>query len=206
MFIDEQQVEAFYDAVLRPDYEGASLTLSDAVTRGAKVVGETTVGAAIPWLKAEAKIGGEGTRTHEVGKQTTLSVISNAYRHLLALAIHYATELPDRLVLRRDDGTAYAGKAVVTDEWVRDDFSQKSPRALVFLDLPRETKFIPAALELTDGRTLLLFDRLAAELQHPGGVVAPDYPGSGATPAERDAYWQWFTNQYKDRKALAVVE
>jgi hypothetical protein len=190
MFIDEEQVEAFYDAVLRPDYEGATLTLSAAVTRSNKIVGETTVGAAIPWLaKAEASVGGEHSRAHEAGRQTTLNVISNAYRHLVALAIHYATEQPERLVLRGDRG-AYGGpvlenqqwvqKEFIGDEWAEDNFIQRSPRALLFLDLPRGSKFIPAALELTDGRTVPLFEQLARQLQEPGGVAAPNYPGSDA--------------------------
>lgn len=93
------------------------------------------MGSAIPWLKAEAKVGGEGSRTREAGQQATLSVISNAYRHLLALAIHYATEQSPRLVLRRDDGTAYvAGDP--NDAWFTDRFIQESPRAMLFIDLP----------------------------------------------------------------------
>lgn len=36
LFIDEKQVEAFYDAVLRPDYERTSLTLNDSVVNSKK--------------------------------------------------------------------------------------------------------------------------------------------------------------------------
>ena len=32
LFIDEKLVEAFYDAVLRPDFEGAAVTLSDCIS------------------------------------------------------------------------------------------------------------------------------------------------------------------------------
>ena len=37
MFIDDKQVDAFYDAVVRPDYEGTSVTLSESVNKSAHV-------------------------------------------------------------------------------------------------------------------------------------------------------------------------
>jgi hypothetical protein len=205
MFIDEQQVEAFYDAVLRPDYEGTSLTLSDALTEGKAKVGELAIGSAIPWLKAEARGSLTGTSSHEVGQEATLGVISNPFRHLLALAIHYATEQPQRLVLRRDDGTAYVGKDV-SDKWSDDGYIQELPRAMLFIDLPKETRLIPAALELTNGQVLPLFDKVASKFVTPGKDGAPAYPGSGTSLDERDKYWQWFTTYFNDRKALSVVE
>ncbi len=205
MFIDEKQVEAFYDAVLRPDYEGASLTLSDAVTNSKKIVGETTVGSAIPWLKAEVKGSAEVGSAHEVGQQATLGVISNAYRHLLALALHYSAEQNDRLILCRGDGEAYVG-GEPNNEWFEDSFIQKLPRAMLFIELPNKTKIIPAALELTNGRVLPIFDEIASSFTKPGGETAPRFPGSGSSPEMRDLYWQWFTDNYNDREALRIIE
>jgi hypothetical protein len=74
MFIDERQVDAFYDAVVRPDYEGTSVTLSESVNRSATFGGEVTLGAALPWFakaEATAKAGGEIGREH--GQQRTLT-------------------------------------------------------------------------------------------------------------------------------------
>src|SRR5690349_23677915 len=73
MFIDEKQVDAFYDAVVRPDYEGTSLTLSDTVTRSSTFGGGVTVGAALPWFaKGEAEVKAEHTRGRDRGQERTL--------------------------------------------------------------------------------------------------------------------------------------
>src|SRR5437870_3331374 len=61
LFIDNKQVEAFYDAILRPDYEGASVTLSNSIAKGTKLGAQATVGAALPWFKAEVQGSAEET-------------------------------------------------------------------------------------------------------------------------------------------------
>ena len=206
MFIDTNQVEAFYDAVLRPDYEGASLTLSDSVTRGVKVGGEATIGAAIPWLvKGETKVTGETERSRALGQEATLNVVSNPYRHLLALAIHYATEKNDRLVLRRENGTAKCGDADMGLAWTEDGFIRKSPRALLLIDFPPGTKLIPAALELEEGQVVPVLGDFADRLTE-SGEEPPKYPGSDSGAADREKYWQWFVDRYNDRAALETVE
>lgn len=207
LFIDSVQVEAFYDAVLRPDYEGASLTLADKVNRDVKVGAETTVGAAIPWFtKAEGTLSAESTRSNAHEQEATLNVVSNPYRHLLALAIHYSTEKNNRLVLCRADGTAQAGGVEITGKWTEDDFIEQSPRALLLLDLPPGTKLIPAALELDSGEVVLLFKTFAERLEALEAGAAPDYPGSDATEEQRALYWGWFDNNFKDREATIVIE
>ena len=112
LFIDGQQVDAFYDAVLRPDYEGTALTLSNSVVKGATVGGQASVGV-MPWLSASASA--EASRSRSVGQESTLTPISNSYRHLLALTIHYATRQSARLVLSRADGIAYANGVQIDD-------------------------------------------------------------------------------------------
>jgi hypothetical protein len=204
MFIDENQVEAFYDAVLRPDYEGASLTLSNSLTEGRTIGGSATIGSAIPWLKAEATGTVDKTKSQEAGQQATLTQISNAFRHLLALAIHYATEQPERLVIR-GSGWKDLTPDIKDDSAFGDEYIQQSPRALLLLDLPEETRLIPAALELTDGRVERLYDKFALACAHEG-EVPPPYPESPSTQAQRDTYWQWFADHYSDRAALSTVE
>src|SRR5207302_6083963 len=102
MFIDEKQVDAFYDAVVRPDYEGTSLTLSDTVSKSTTFGGGVTIGAALPWFaKAEGEVKAEHSRGRDRGQERTLRPVANSYRHLLTLALHYASsdDVKDRVLL-----------------------------------------------------------------------------------------------------------
>src|SRR5262249_8679924 len=107
LFIDAKQVDAFYDAVLRPDYEGTSLTLSNSISTETSFEGGATVGVALPWFgKAELNADASRSRSRDQGSETTLRPISNAYRHLLALALHYASQPdPDLLVIADTSGS-----------------------------------------------------------------------------------------------------
>jgi hypothetical protein len=217
MFIDEKQVDAFYDAVVRPDYEGTSLTLSDTITRSSTFGGGVTVGAALPWFaKAEAEAKAEHTRGRDRGQERTLRPVSNSYRHLLALALHYASSdaLRDRVLLADTKAQTLrtaAGDAHEATLWRDDKYVKALPRALVFLDLA-EARFIPTAVELDNGAVVLLFDTFAAALTKPSSQTAGRYPGSEARALERDEYWRWFSSKFDDpdngadRKALIAVE
>lgn len=217
MFIDEKQVDAFYDAVVRPDYEGTSLTLSDTVTRSSTFGGGVTVGAALPWFaKAEAEAKAEHTTGRDRGQEQTLRPVSNSYRHLLALALHYASSdaLKDRVLLADTRAQTVRTAADAKHEvavWRDEKYVTALPRALVFLDLG-EARFIPTALELDNGAVVLLYDAFAASLTKPGGETAGKYPGSEAPADERDQYWGWFSSKFDDpengadRKALITVE
>jgi hypothetical protein len=217
MFIDERQVDAFYDAVVRPDYEGTSVTLSDTVSRSTTFGGGVTIGAALPWFaKAEGEAKAEHTRGRERGQERTLRPVANSYRHLLTLALHYASsaDLKDRVLLANTETQTV--RTALRDDidvavWRTPEYVTDLPRALVFLDLA-EARFIPTALELDNGTIVLLFDAFAASLTKPGTQTAGDYPGSEADPDERDEYWRWFSAKFDDpkfgadRKALATVE
>lgn len=207
LFIDAKQVDAFYDAVLRPDYEGTSVTLSNSITTETSFGGQTTVGVALPWFgKAEVAANAAYNRSHDRGHNTTLRPISNAYRHLLSLALHYASQQDhDRLVIADADGYRAVNStgASVLGTWTSATFIDTAPRALVFLDLLPGTKIIPSALELIDGKVQVLIDDLGQKL---GGAAAPKYPGSTASQSEKDAYFGWFSENYEDRTALGVVE
>jgi hypothetical protein len=220
MFIDSKQVDAFYDAVVRPDYEGISIQESDALNTTTTFGGKVTVGAAIPWfVKAEGELAGEEQMERQRGQQRTLTPVSNAYRHLLALALHYALHLKKRLVLAEIGFGADPTSIETADKtkhgqplWKDPAFVTDLPRALVFLDLPPGSKFIPAALELTSGEIVLLFDAFEKALKAPKTQTAPSYPGSQATDEARNEYWQWFAEKFDDpqakadRYALEVVE
>ena len=207
LFIDAKQVDAFYDAVLRPDYEGTSITLSNSITKETTFGGQTTVGVALPWFgKAEVTADVDRSLSREQGRDATLKPISNAYRHLLAIALHYASQqVDDRLVIADTSGSRAVNSLgePVLDKWLTGSYVENVPRALVFLDIPPGTKLIPSALELADGKINVVIDTLGKEL---GGSEAPPYPGSTAQQDQKDSYFQWFTQRYVDHAALEVVE
>ncbi len=213
LFIDEPQVEALYDAVLRPDYEETTATLSTSISNETTLGASTTVGAALPWFaKAEAEL--EAKRTHSAGRgqDITLTRISNSYRHLLALSLHYASQehanspaestiSAKRFVVASQSRT---GDILTSEEaWLNQTYVEMAPRALVFLDIPPRSALIPAALELTNGEVKVLAETLGAAL---GGQVAPSYPGSTADPAEENNYFEWFASKFEDRAAVKIVE
>jgi hypothetical protein len=210
LFIDGDQVEAFYDAVLRPDFAGTSLTLSNSLTEGVKLGAGATLGANIPWLvKTEGTISAEGSRERGRVEEASVAPVVNPFRHLLALAIHYATEteLKPRLVLANaptsvEDAT---GKDIAA-YWAKRKFTEKTPRAVMMLDLPPGAKLIPAALELSDGVFVLLYEEFGNRLCKKGKGDPPRYPGSQADQVHRDDYWRWFARNYDDREALNTVE
>jgi hypothetical protein len=204
LFIDAVQVDAFYDAILRPDYEGASVTLSQSISAETSFGGQTTVGAAVPWLaKAEIQASFQRQEGTEQGRSVTLTPISNAHRHLFAVALYYASQpSPNRLVIAspataRSDKVAGAMQSI---EWLDSSFVEAVPRALVFLDMEPKSKFIPAALELANGEVMVVANELASTLKH---------EGSGP-PAYREArtgsYFEWFFNHFDDRAAINIVE
>jgi hypothetical protein len=208
LFIDEKQVEAFYDATLQPDYEELSQTLGESVTAETKIEGGLTLGAVLPWLaKAEAQAGASRSKQRGEDRSATWNRVSNPYRHLLALVLQYLQgDLKGRLVLAGEGGCRDgAGKEVILDDV---EFAHRSPRALIMLDLPAGTPFIPAALELANGEVVQLFEAFAQRLTRPGETSLPPYPsGSGPEVAQgkRD-YWSWFVKAYDKRIALEVVE
>lgn len=220
MFIDERQVEAFYDAVVRPDYEGIDVTLAENKLSGVKFSGNVEASVAIPWL-GKGKVGGgaEAARSSELGQQRTLRQVSNVYRHLLALALHYATKLEPRVLLASPGADKFlSGYGVNLDGndgnelWSDSAYTTGLPRALAFFEFPECTAFIPVAMELESGQVKLLYDELENRLLRPEKTTAPKYPGSSADATMRDDYWRWFAEKFRDSelgadtKALQVVE
>jgi hypothetical protein len=222
LFLDSRRVDALYDAIFRPDYGETDLTLQNKVNRSTKVGAGATLGSMFPGLfaKAEATLGGDYTRGKEDGRTRTLVRISNSYRHLLALVLHYSLdpEKQPRLVLartpiamntdERGDGltdrfTDGTGKMMPPSVLLPpSEYIRTPPRAMIMLDLEAGCKLIPAAVELTDGGVEPLFE----DLEKAVGKPAPPYPGSHAPLAARDKYWQWFAENVSDRHALKVIE
>ena len=165
LFIDEHRVEAFYDAVFRPDYDQTEMILQKRVDRNTKVGANATVGAVFPGLLSKASIGlaGEHTRGRSSGQEAHYATVSNAYRNLLSLVLHYSTEptKQSRLVLARTPITAFASEnpAAVKDAAQLSDgtgqaldctkllppsnYIRTPPRAMIMLDLNIGCKVIP---------------------------------------------------------------
>jgi len=208
LFIDDTQVDAFYDAVLRPDYEETATTLSSSVSKEKTFEGGIELGVALPWFGKAGLSGKAGqTNTAGQGSEVTLNPISNAYRHLIALALHYATtqEEHNRLVVACPERSEFrdARRASLADSWLTTQFIEAVPRALVFLEIPPRSRLIPAALELANGEVTVLAEDFGKEL---AGKGAYKYPGSTAEPQQQEAYFQWFAENFDDRVALKVVE
>jgi hypothetical protein len=210
LFIDEHRVDAFYDAVFRPDYGETTVTLSNSVTRETTVGGEFKLGALLPGIfaKIDTTLSGEHKRGRDRGQEVAYQPVSNAYRHLLALALHYATEKKERLVLARTPDPADGSGTPGNDVWLDPDssFIRQTPRAMILLELSEGCKLIPAAVELNDGTVKPLFEDLAKGFGKKASSKAPDYPGSHAPVAKRNEYWRWFAENFDDRIALDTVE
>jgi hypothetical protein len=215
MFIDADQVASFYDATIRPEYTESSVELSDSLTQGTKFAGGLEVGSAFPWVKATGNISGERSRQSGHGKKVTLQPVNTAQRQLVHLALYYVDQylkLPTsriRMVTCTTDANGDAVFDAIPDDappWNDPSFITESPRAILFIDLPPATRFIPTALETVDGDVVTLYDRLTEAFAGPN-EQPPPYPSVLPRPTpERDAYWAWFDERFSDIAAMEVVE
>jgi hypothetical protein len=220
LFIDREQVEAFYDAIARPETKSGSVQTTRTVVNDLQAkLGAGAEATAkfpkllrlFPFLDAEAKLSlsGEADAQHtdQSVKHSEYLPIDTPQRQLVRLALHYFTKWEDRTVLVSKD--AYPGEG-----WWGPSFSAVTPRALVFIDFPAHTLFIPAAAEVASGQVVLIFPRLQEAYARPGETLPPPYPGSEANVSETEdaerqtAYWQWFTERMREKpnKATKAVE
>ncbi len=211
LFIDEKQVDAFYDAVLRPDYEEIGRGFGRSVSANTTIGSRLTVGAVFPPLvkaEGEARIGHERGSAEESG--SNWNRVANPYRRLLGLVLRYATEPSLRSRLLFVNG----GRCVDADgtevDLAAPDYPVRSPRAIVMLEIPPDTKFIPAALEVEGtGSVAPIYKTFAQRLEERDGTLPqPEYK-SGSDAASKKArykYWNWFVDHYDRQIALEVVE
>jgi hypothetical protein len=220
LFIDDKQVNSFYNAVVRPDivdnpqeggvsYAPAAIKIEVTKENLSKIAGKLNaeVGFSLGQLlstlfpSAEAKVSGEvgGEEEQKAGKTTTIELhpVENPQRQLIHLAAHYLDKQTERLFLvnRPSD-----------EDWRNPATILQPPRALVFLDLP-PTIIIPAAAEFENNKIELLFQNLVAE----SGEKPPPYPESPKVaeadlPEARRAYWKWFRDHFRGSTAIRVIE
>jgi hypothetical protein len=204
VFIDSQQVGAFYDAVVGPAFRAVELqvTASWAEQLEKSAAGHLNAGlsALFPWLKADAGVeaGKAVTLARQDGQTVTLQPVDSAARQLVQLSLHYLVNQPQRICVVNQDSPFPGAEAIAA-----------SPRMIAFVDVPPGTRFLPQAAELNDGRVVTFFSPLIEKLKRDGGMLPVAYPETTATDVgrrQRDAYWRWFTDHWNADKAVQVVE
>lgn len=216
LFIDADQIAALYDAIVKPERDQGTITLStkNLTVHDKSVEGKVgaEVGAAsiiktwFPFL--DAKVTGEaaGSLRDQESKEKDETIefhpISTPQRQLVQLAFHYLVNLPARVrVVQGTTDSTWSDAAFVT----------ATPRALLFLDLPSETVFIPTAAELNQGNVVLFYEELTKAFAKEGELPpqypepAPDLPLE-ALLAKRKEYWGWYRERFRATKAMQIVE
>ncbi len=103
VFIDTQQISAFYDAVVGPAFRTVELQISAGRTGQLEKSfgGRLSAGlpALFPWLKLDAEVdaGRVSTRSRQEGSNIILQPVESAARELVELSIHYLVNQPDRI-------------------------------------------------------------------------------------------------------------
>ncbi|MEQ1823432.1 MAG: hypothetical protein ABL949_13060 [Fimbriimonadaceae bacterium] len=218
-YIDEEQVTAFYDAVVRPDKKTGDMKLmlssSSSLSATAAAEASASVGVAA-WLKSllpfldvgvagsvsgTVEKGGESGHAHEI----TFSTIDNPHRQLVQLCLYYLSNQPNFIKLETSESLC---------DRIKGGLAPTNPKELIFLDLPGmaqepagRTKFIPMAGEFADGTVKLMFK----DIQKMWGA-APSYLTwkSGQTPEEYDSeartYWKSFGDKFDSGGLMQMVE
>jgi hypothetical protein len=153
VFIDGQQIGAFYDAVVGREFKAVQLQLSaDQAEQLERSAGGSVNAGSSPlfaWLKigTEAEARRTKSRSRQAGQSIVLEPVESPSMRLVQLTLHYLSNQPERIrVVTR--GTEVPGK---------EDISA-SPRMLAFIDVPPKTMFLPQAAELDRGRVVTFFD------------------------------------------------
>lgn len=204
VFIDSQQIGAFYDAVVGPAFRTVQLQISadqnEQLEKSAS--GRVSIGlsALFPWLKAGADTEAQRTRStgRQDGQNVVLQPVESATRQLVQLSLHYLVNQQDRICVTAR-GTEIPGPADIS----------ASPRMIAFIDVPPGTMFLPQAAELENGRVVTFFDPLVEKLKQDGGTLPAAYPESTATDdgkKQRDAHWQWYSSHWNVDKVVKVLE
>jgi hypothetical protein len=194
VFIDRQQIDAFYDAVVGPAFRTVQLELSagqtDQLEKSSRISLNAGLSALFPWLKvgADLEVARTKSRGRQEGQNIVLEPIQSAARQLVQLSLHYLVNQPNRICV-------VAGGAEIP---IAEEISA-SPRMLAFLDVLPGTMFLPQAAELSDGRVITFFSPLVEKLQQDGVTLPPAYPASSVTAEgkrQRDAHWKWYADHW----------
>jgi hypothetical protein len=213
LFIDDDQVSAFYDAVVRPEGQQGKVTISLESfegqttklggTAGVEASVSTWIKTLLPFLDVKAKgeltAGREMATNQKKGESVEFYPIDNPHRQLIQLTLHYLVNLPERIRVIPNPFDV---------NWCDQQFIDGLPRALVFLDFPGETNFVPMAAEVDKGKVVTIYDRLRLKDAEP-----PSYPERQSFGNNKEAYsvawtayWQWFHDHSSAQRATETVE
>jgi hypothetical protein len=223
MFIDDNQVERFYDAVVRPVNKEGTTTIQFSEESAQKLQGALkgkvglksgallgwlgTVFAFLPGLEAEVGAEGGGELASKNAKSNTVVLypISNATRQLVQLSLYYLANRPERVV--------YADGA--TANWYNPAVVAELPRALLALNLPGweeaekkklpKTKLIPVAAEFTNGTVVTYFDKIKPKPDEGCAPKHPDFDDPGHAEKKKE-YWKWYADHFHIGSYMDLVE
>jgi hypothetical protein len=226
LFIDRRQVEAFYDAVVRPAFKTGKVVDTTGADVKVQVAGKATTEVKLSfssfWQQLatifpslEGKLGGElsGGRERVSREQVNIELvpIDTPERQLLLLTLHYIQlhqKGLDRFFIVQDPSN---------ESWRTTAFIKSVPRGLIYLELPGQadavsplvpTMLIPTAAEFDgageEAGVVELFTKM------PGYDPQKPYPERASTPAElrelRRLYWHEFQKGFSATKAMIAVE
>lgn len=222
LFLDEELVASFYDAIVRPEFElhGKTVgTINEATTTllvGGSAEAELGLPSFLTTILPDAKVkgGGQIERTKADGSQTSSEydwkIVQTAGRKLEELVAVYVgdKQFHDRLVFMdcpTSDVTTLAGNNLTlsTLAQANDSF----PRSLVFLEVQPGAAIIPTMCEFSDGGLEPLYEKLIGKLWK-DDENKPKYTDSsrGRTSDERLTYWNAISERYNSRVAMEVLE
>lgn len=204
VFIDGQQIGAFYDAVVGREFRAVQLQLSagqaEQLERSAGGSVNAGSSALFSWLKfdAGAEVRRTRSRSRQEGQSVVLEPVESPWMRLVQLTLHYMGNQPHRIrVVTR--GTEVPG----------DEDISASPRMLAFIDVPPETMNLPQAAELDGGRVVTFFSALTEKLRQDRGSHPATYPAAVTTDEgkrQRDAHWKWYADHWNTDEVVKVVE
>lgn len=236
LFIDEDRIESFYNAVVNPSYrqEGVKLQVtkntSDRIKTNFGVTGKLSLGSLgelFAGLLPTAEAGAEARREREQFKaeeefnEIILRPINTAQSQLVQLTLHYLVNQPERLFIVDDLSEPEKRSNSSSKGFWRDPQTiSKVPRQLVFLNLPSRkeardhedvltTKLIPITIEFDNGEVEFLYERLKGDQEWP-----PTYPEDLEEELELEElarkrnieYWQKFEQDFSPRRSMMAIE
>jgi hypothetical protein len=208
LFIDGEQIESFYDAVVRPYYKQGLTQVGNQSALEAALAGELgleaefdsgklieLMAAWLPKLKATAsgKLSTSGNISSSNNTSTEWHPIETPQRQLEQLVLHYLFYQPERLFI--DDAPATDSER---KHWTLNGWIQELPRGLVLLDFPPGTKFIPTFGEYGENHVVgEIFKSIPGETN-----AYPTMP----TEIEKRAYWNQFVKKFDLQASVVAVE
>jgi hypothetical protein len=160
-----------------------------------------------PFLDAKVKgglkaaVGGE--RGKEEENEIELHPIETPQRQLVQLALHYLTNLPDRVRIVTEPAQG---------DWLTSAFVTTLPRGLVFVEFGPETRFVPTAAELDSGKIATIYSDLVKSFVGPTETPpkSPEpayYVGQDEKLATaRNEYWNFFEKHFNSTLAVEAIE